>query len=121
MAKFTPLELQLFAETKCAGCHQPDAVMLREFNRGNGCPHLRKAMIFGKMPGVWKRKRFGSLGDTFDCAEYSESPPSTRRRSAPADTAPMFEVDEGDKRLVPVDGWPDYRAEAVKQRGGDHQ
>lgn len=121
MAKFTPLELQLFAETKCSGCHQPDQVTLRVNGRGNGCPHLRKATFFNKMPGAWKRKRFGALGDTFDCADYSATPPSTRRGRAPDETAPMFDVEPDEHRLIPVSGWPDYRARQAQGRETGHQ
>jgi hypothetical protein len=41
--------------------------------------------------------------------------PVRRREAEPAATMPLFEEPEPqDRRLVPLDGWPDYHAQGVR-------
>jgi hypothetical protein len=118
--KFSRLELDLFVAHTCSHCFQPDEARAR-IDGVHDCPHLRRAYQRDQMPGRWTRRRNGPLGETFKCEDYAPAPPSVRRKTAPADTAPLFDVEEGEKTLVPVDGWPDFQAEARKSKEGDHQ
>ena len=74
-----------------------------------------------KLPTPWTRRRNAVLGETYKCDAFVERAPSNRRKNAPADTAPMFDPEPVDRNLVPVDGWPDYRAEQRKSKEGEHQ
>lgn len=74
------------------------------------------------MPKPWTRRRNAVWGETYRCDEFTPQPPATRRRTADEATLPMFDdLEAADRNLVPVDTWPDYRAEARKQKEGDHQ
>lgn len=122
MPKFTELELNLYIENTCSRCYQPDEASKRVLGVGEGCPILKRARR-GQMSAAWKRRRghHGALGNTFDCAMFTPTPPTTRRKTATCETESMFDPDPGEKLLVPVQGWPDYRAEERKQKDGDHQ
>lgn len=120
MPKFTDLELNLFVENTCSGCFQPDEVNKRVLGKGDGCPVLKRARR-GQMSSAWKRRRNGALGNTFDCLLYTPTPPTTRRKTAACETESLFDAPAEPKLLVPVEGWPDYRAEAAKDKAGDHQ
>ena len=114
------IEEAAFRETRCRLCFQPDEALKRITNQGPGCAHLARAAD-GKMPKAWSKRRNPVLGDTYKCDDFIDKPPVNRRKTAPADTTPMLDAEPDDYRLVPVDGWPDYRAEQRKQREGDHQ
>lgn len=116
------IERDAFVETNCRRCFQPDEAKKRVLDVGPGCPHLVRADA-GKMPKVWTRRRDEEIGRTFKCDDYLARPPVTRRRNAPADTAPMFDDIPTDVDFVPVDGWPSATdfGRKVKDDKGDHQ
>lgn len=114
------IEEAAFRESRCARCFQPDEARKRITEQGDGCPHLARAAT-GRMPKVWTRRRNAVMGDTYRCDDYTDKPATNRRGTAPADTVPMLEPEPDDYRLIPVEGWPDYRAEARKTKEGDHQ
>ena len=117
----TETERDAWVERNCRVCFQPDEAALRVLNKPPGCPH-RVRGDQGKMPQVWKKRRNAVIGETYACAAFVKEPPTAARRSAPADTAPLFDDPGPDEyRLVPVEGWRDFRAEARKQADGDHQ
>jgi hypothetical protein len=120
MAKFSALELDMFVEVTCSRCFQPDEAAKRVLGSGDGCPLLKRARN-GQMPGKWTRRRGEALGSTFKCAEYAPSAPTARRKRAVAEDVPMFDPEPVERLLVPIEGWPDYAAEARRQRDGDHQ
>lgn len=123
MPKFSELELNLFVENTCSRCFQPDEANKRVLGVGGGCPILKRARR-GQMSSAWKRKRNSGLGNTFECALFTPNPPSTRRKTVVVETEPLFDTTPyctDPVNLVPVEGWPDYRAEARRQREGDHQ
>lgn len=120
MPKFTELELNLYVETTCSRCFQPDEARKRVLGQGDGCPILKRARR-GQMSAAWKRRRRGALGETFECSLFTPTPPSTGRRTAPVETESMFDVPESERLLVPVEGWEDYRARERGQSEGEHQ
>lgn len=120
MPKFSPLELEMFEMHTCIKCFQPDEARHRVTGAGPGCPLLRRARR-GQLPGKWKRRRFGPLGHTFTCEDFADRPASVKRTRAPAEDVPMFEPPAAERNLIPVDGWPDYRARARKAKDGEHQ
>jgi hypothetical protein len=124
MSKFTTLELELFAEHTCSRCFHPAEAASRIAGRPHGCPLLRRAFDKGQMPGRWTRRRNAALGETFKCEDYLPRAASTKRKTL-ADNAQQdvlfADLDPGERALVPVEGWPDYRALARKSKEGDHQ
>jgi hypothetical protein len=76
----------------------------------DGCPILRLAAQ-GVRPPQWRRFR-GELR----CTDFLARPPmgrSHKSRRAAVDEPPMFDIEPVGRRLVPVDGWPDYRADGA--------
>lgn len=115
------IERAAFIESNCDRCFQPDEAMKRLTGDGPGCPHLARSLR-NKMPAAWTRRRNAVMGETFRCSDFTAKPPVNRRGTAADETPPMFDDVEPDEyRLVPLDTWPDYRAEARKQKDGDHQ
>lgn len=116
----------MFIEHTCVGCFQPDEAAKRVTGTGEGCPLLRRAAA-GRFPGKWKRRRNGALGETFKCEEYQAKPAPSRRSRRQIEPNELQDslfgdVDAQDRLLVPVDGWPDYRAqERRKGTDVDHQ
>lgn len=106
-----PIEAAAWRERWCRTCFQPDEALRRVTNSGEGCPHLARAAA-DRLPTVWQRRRGAVMGETYVCSDYLKQPPTTRRRSAPADTAALFDdtLPQQPYRLIPVEGWPDYRA-----------
>jgi hypothetical protein len=117
---YNNIQRDAFIEKHCRVCFQPDQARLRALGQGHGCPHLARAET-GKLPTPWHRRRNAAWGDTYKCDDYVDKPPVNRRGVAPADTPPMLDVEPDDYRLVPVDGWPDWKADQRKSREGDHQ
>lgn len=117
------VEEAAFRETHCRVCFQPDEALKRVTDDGPGCPHLLKAQVNKvALPEPWTRKRNAPLGSTFKCDDFRKQPAVNRRRIAPDETPSMFDdVDPDERLLVPVEGWPDYAAQARRQSGGDHQ
>jgi hypothetical protein len=115
-----PIEEAAFREKTCRTCFEPNEALQRITGDGNGCPHLAHAAL-GKLPKPWTLRRNATMGDTYRCEARMAKPAVARRGIATADTAPMLDIDEGEYLLVPVDGWPDYKAEAKRQKDGDHQ
>lgn len=117
------VERNAFLEETCGSCFQPDQALLRITGSGPGCPHLVRAAE-GRKPKAWTRRQgqHAVIGKTYKCDDRVDKPPVNRRGKAPADTVEMFGLDAGDRNLVPVDGWPDYRAEQRNAKtGDDHQ
>jgi hypothetical protein len=139
------IERDAWVERHCRVCFQPDEALRRITGDGPGCPHLARAEQ-NKLPTPWTRRRNAVMGETYRCAEYTKRPPVNRRRKVVEEIEPMFEVDPVgcvktdndevclcddvrecgsaypiERHLVPVDGWPDYRAEQRKTKVGDHQ
>lgn len=117
------IEEQAFRETTCARCFQVDEAMLRAMGLGEGCPHLLRAAA-NKMPKIWIKRRGNDavLGKTYKCADFLAKPPVNRRASAPADTTPMFDVDDTVVDFVPIENWPTAEDFGRKtQKETDHQ
>lgn len=114
------IERNAWVERYCRTCFQPDEARRRITGDGPGCPLLARSDE-GKLPTAWKFRRNAVFGETYHCGEYVAKPPSIARKTAPADTVSMFDPQPDEYRLVPVETWPDYRAEARKQKDGDHQ
>jgi putative SOS response-associated peptidase YedK len=114
-----PIEEAAWHEKWCRVCFQPDESSKRITGDGPGCPHLARAAE-GKLPTPWKKRRNAAYGDTYRCEAFLKQP-AVNRRATVAEDVPMLSVDEGERYLVPVDGWPDFKAEMRKQKEGDHQ
>lgn len=113
------IERNAWVEKNCRTCFQPDEARARLTDQ-HGCPHLLRSLA-NKLPTPWRKRRGAPIGETYHCDAYLDKPPSVRRKTTPADTMPMLEPEPGDRNLVPVDGWPDYRADQRKLKEGDHQ
>lgn len=109
-----PIEEAAWRERWCRTCFQPDEALHRVMNRGNGCPHLQRAAV-DKLPTAWKRRRGAVMGETYVCTDYLSQPPVVRRHSTPAPTGSLFDdtLPQQNYRLIPVEGWPDWRAIAA--------
>jgi putative SOS response-associated peptidase YedK len=114
------IERDAWVEKNCRVCFQPDEALKRITGDGPGCPHLERADK-NRMPTPWTRRRNAVMGETYRCSEFQKRPAVNRRRTASEASAAMFDVEPTDRTLVPVDGWPDYRAEQRKTKEGDHQ
>ena len=110
-----PIEEAAWREKWCRTCFQPDEASRRVIGDGPGCPHLVRAS-HDKLPAPWTRRRNAVMGDTYTCHDYLKQPPSIRRGSAPAVTESLFDdtLPQQPYRLIPVEGWPDYRAAAAQ-------
>lgn len=116
---YNAIERDAWIEKNCRTCFQVDEARKRVTGDGPGCPHLLRAEQ-NKLPTPWKKRRNAVMGETYTCADYLKQPPVNRRGVAPADTPSMLDVPEAERNLVPVEGWPDWAAEARRQKGGDH-
>jgi hypothetical protein len=106
----------------CERCFQPAEAELRLHGKGTGCPILARALASDRKPKEWDRNtRAQTMSAAYGCNAFLAKPAVVRRRgTVPDETLPMFEVEPADGRpLVPVDGWPDYRAQG-KGKGVDH-
>lgn len=116
-----PHEERAWRETWCARCYQPDEARRRLIKSGPGCPLLQIA-DGGVVPEQWIRRRKAEMGNTYRCADFRKRPPVVRKgaiEELPQEE--LFAAPEAEsKLLVPVDGWPDYRAQQRKA-GADHQ
>jgi len=117
-----PVEEAAFREKTCLRCYQPDEARKRITGQGDGCPLLATAST-GRLPTQWTPRRNAVMGDTYRCAARIDKPPSIRHRTSSEQTEGLFEVEPAkeEKLLIPVDGWPDFRAEQRKSKEGDHQ
>ena len=113
------IERAAWVERNCRVCYQPDEARARLTDQ-HGCPHLMRSLQ-NKLPTPWKRRRNAPLGETYKCEAFIKQPPVVRRGKAVDQTVPMLDAEPEDYNLVPVEGWPDWRAEARKQKEGDHQ
>jgi hypothetical protein len=114
------IERDAWMEKNCRVCFQPDEARRRVAGDGPGCPHLARAAE-NKLPTPWKLRRNAVMGETYKCEAFIAKPPVNRRGTTTEEIEPMLEVEPTDRNLVPVDNWPDYRAEARKAKEGDHQ
>lgn len=114
------VERDAWMEKHCRVCYRPEQARQRITGQGEGCPLLAKAER-GRLPGAWERRRNAAMGDTYRCTEFLDKPPVARRAVSREESLPLFdEPDSAHLVLVPVEGWPDWRAERVKAAGGDH-
>lgn len=114
------IEKAAWQEKWCRTCLQPDQAMKRITGKGPECPLLIRAAQ-NKLPMQWTRRRNATMGDTYRCDDYIKKPPVNRRATTPTETEPMLDAEPASRNLIPVDGWPDYRALAHKAKNGDHQ
>lgn len=114
------IERNAWVEKNCRVCFQPDEAQRRITGEGPGCPHLARGDN-NKMPQPWTRRRNAPMGETYRCEAFMKKPAVNRRKSTAVEIEPMFDPEPVDRNLVPVDGWPDYRAEQRKSKEGDHQ
>lgn len=113
------IERDAWMEKHCRVCCQFAETIKRITGDGPGCPHLIRAEA-GRLPAVWKKRRNAAMGDTYKCDEFLNKPPVNRRAVSREQSLPLFDVEPAAPVLVPVDGWPDWRADARKQKDGDH-
>jgi hypothetical protein len=114
------IERDAWIEKHCRICFQPDEALRRITGDGPGCPHLARAED-NKLPSAWTRRRNAVMGETYRCADFQKRPAVIRRVKADVEIEPMLDVRPDEYRLVPVETWPDYRAEQRKTKEGDHQ
>lgn len=103
----------IWLERWCDTCFKPEQAELRLQGKGAGCPIRNKALASDRKPPQWDRQpRADEMHRTIRCNSYEAKPPVARRRDAAAspDEAGLFDIDEHEVHLVPVEGWPDYRA-----------
>ena len=112
------IERDAFIETNCRVCFQPDEAAHRVLGTGDGCPHLIRAAA-DRMPKAWERRRNAVMGETYRCSDFADKPPTKRRKTAPADTVEMFDVEPGEIDFVPVDGWPSAEAFGKAKKSKD--
>lgn len=111
----------VWTEHWCERCHQPDEVANRLHGTGDGCPILARAIASDRKPVEWDRNtRAQTMDAAYACRAFLAKPPVARRAKAPDETLPMFDTEPTDYHLVPVDGWPDYRARRRKPKDGEH-
>jgi hypothetical protein len=114
-----PIEAAAWQEKHCRVCFQADEARRRVTGQGDGCP-IWIVGLANKLPTQWTRRRNAVMGDTYRCAEFAKQPPVNRRPVAPAEVQPLFDLETAERFLIPVEGWPDWRAE--KRKGeGEHQ
>jgi hypothetical protein len=106
----------------CERCFQPDEADFRLHGNGFGCQIIARALSSDRKPREWDRNtRAQTMSAAYGCNAFLAKPAVARRGKAPDETLPMFELEPADGRaLVPVDGWPDYRAEQGKPKKADH-
>jgi len=106
---------RIWRERWCGTCFQQDEAARQLFDHGTGCPILARALR-GTVPVEWKTWRRGrarQAQDLYRCSDYRDRPPVHRPPRDRADGVQGSLIDEpahGEKLLVAVDGWPDYRA-----------
>jgi hypothetical protein len=138
------IERDAWIERNCRICFQPDEAIRRVTDSGPGCPHLARSLE-NKLPTPWTRRRNAVMGETYRCSEFAPKPAVNRRGKVTEEIEPLFPIDpigctrndQGEvcncddarecgnaypleRNLVPVDGWPDWRAEQRKTKEGDH-
>lgn len=114
------VERDAWTEKNCRVCWQPDQADLRVLQRGQGCPHLLRAAA-GKLPRIWTRRRNAVMSETYRCDDFIDKPPVRRRAQSTEESIPLFDTPEAKPAtLIPVEGWPDYKALKHKAKGGDH-
>jgi hypothetical protein len=108
-------EERAFTDTWCRRCFQSDEALARIARKGTGCP-LRQIAAGGAVPKEWKKRRNATLGNTYRCADFAKRPPMLRKACAPE--LPQLELfgapAPAPRLLIPVAGWPDYRAQQTK-------
>jgi putative SOS response-associated peptidase YedK len=115
-----PVERDAWVEKNCRVCFQADEARKRVTGTGPGCPHLARGDE-NKMPKPWTRRRNAVWGETYRCAEFLDQPPVNRRTVSVEETPPMFDdIEAVDRNLVPVEGWPDWKAEERARKSKDN-
>lgn len=105
-----PIEEAAWREKWCRRCFQQSEVMKRVMGTGDGCPLLIQATR-GALPTQWKRRRNAIMSDTYKCSEYLDQPKVNRRAKSDEPDIPMFNLEPHEAPLIPVDGWPDWKAQ----------
>jgi len=108
------IEAAAWMEKHCAHCYQEDEARKRVLGQGDGCPLLLRAAA-GRLPTQWTHRRNAVMGDTYRCDDFLPKPPVNRRKKSTEQTDILFDVEPAPQHLVPVEGWPDYRAEMRKE------
>jgi hypothetical protein len=108
-------EERAFTDTWCSRCFQSDEALARIARKGAGCL-LRQIAAAGSVPEKWAKRRNATLGNTYRCADFTKRPPVLRKGRAPElPQGELFEAPaSSEPLLIPVAGWPDYRAEQAK-------
>lgn len=114
------IERDAWVEKHCRVCFQPDEALKRITNSGPGCPYLARAE-HNKLPTVWTLRRNAVMGEKYKCDAFMKQPAVNRRPQALAIDDPMLDVEPAERHLVPVEGWPDWKALQRNTKEGDHQ
>lgn len=104
----------------CERCFQPDEAAKRLHDRGPGCPIIAKALERDRKPVEWVRNaRAATMSVAYGCNAFMKRPAVNRRATTECVTESLFDDEpiHVTRNLVPVEGWPDYRA---KGNGTDH-
>lgn len=81
--------------------------VVRKCYRNPNCPILARGIARDRKPREWDRNtRATQMKDKYKCNAYGSNAPKPQREKDFEDVS-MFDVEPGDKNLVPVDGWPD--------------
>jgi hypothetical protein len=110
--------LQLWCEHWCHRCHQVDEVLARKGYAGApGCP-IKALALSGTVPDELEPASYRQpeAKNRWRCIKYRDRPPVYKApKAAPeGEQGEMFDGDEvlpAPRLLVPLDGWPDYRAQ----------
>lgn len=68
----------IWRETWCDRCFQPDQVSQRLTGRGRGCKVLYRAMVNKTVPKELTPGRDGLMQSAFKCSEFAAKPASVR-------------------------------------------
>lgn len=96
---------ELWRQSWCETCFQPDEAARRIQGKDTQCPIWAKAE-FGRKPPQWDRTRSDEMEKSIKCNTYEERPAATKRGKKFEDV-PMLDVEPHEAPLVPVEGWPD--------------
>lgn len=103
----------------CETCCEPREADKRLRGKGFGCI-LRLEALGGLKPKAWDRNaRAATMDAAYTCNAFRDRPDVVRRATAVDETEPMFDVVHAPRNLIPIEGWPDYRAQQRKPPG-DH-
>jgi hypothetical protein len=112
----TPEHAALWRKRWCDRCYQPDEFKRRFAGEGQGCPIFKAAEDWGVPAPEWSAHRSPTIEGQYRCKAFVAKPSKRRQAAQPAPSLPMFdEPEHADRRLVPVEGWPDYHAQGIRR------